>query len=906
MSASASSAPAGHEPARWDFWIDRGGTFTDVIGPRPAGHAARPQAPLRESRGLSRRRGAGHPRPARPRGRATPSRPASSATSAWAPRSPPTRCWSARASARCSSPRAASATRCASATRRARASSTRRSSSPSSSTPTCSRSPSACGPTARSSRSPISPRSARGLEAAKAAGFEAVAIVFMHAYRFPAHERQVAALAREIGFPQVSVSHEVSPLIKLVGRGDTTVVDAYLSPILSRYVAQVAEELRRRRSSGARLMFMMSSGGLTAADLFAGKDAILSGPAGGVVGAGRDGPRGRLRARHRLRHGRHLHRRRPFRRRVRARLRDRGRGRAHARADDADPHRRGRRRLDPAFRRRALPRRARLAPAPIPARSATGAAVRWPSPTPTSCSASSTRPSSRPSSARGRTSRSTSTACAPPSPTSPPRCAATASAHARGGRRRLRADRRRQHGGGHQEDLRRARLRRHAIRAQRVRRRERPACLPRRRRAGDEDGADPPVLRRCSPPTAWASPISAPRASRRSRSRSAPAALADAGREAERLGARLPRRRWPGRACDAGRHRAPCARPCALCRHGHVARGRRVAASSVTRERQERRSDAESSPSRSTRHARVQSFAVREHSPRPLRLHRREQGARRRGRLGRGGRRRRDSRAPHAPPLSRPARRRPPRAPASTRRAAGTTRRCSLRDAARARATSSPVPRSSSSRTRPSSSRTAGRPTLTAARPSRADPRRRAAARAPPSAPTADPVMLEIFNNLFMSIAEQMGVTLQNTAYSVNIKERLDFSCAVFDARRHARRQRAAHAGASRLDGQAPSRPIIRMNEGRIRPGDVYMLNAPYNGGTHLPDITVCTPVFDDAGREILFWVASRGPPRRCRRRRAGLDVAARHDDRGGRRLHRQLPASSRTAASARRRRSRC
>src|SRR5262249_49751730 len=81
------------------------------------------------------------------------------------------------------------------------------------------------------------------LSAARAAGIDAVAIVFMHAYRYAAHEERVAALAREIGFPQVSVSHEVSPLIKLVGRGDTTVVDAYLSPILRRYVAQVAGDL---------------------------------------------------------------------------------------------------------------------------------------------------------------------------------------------------------------------------------------------------------------------------------------------------------------------------------------------------------------------------------------------------------------------------------------------------------------------------------------------------------------------------------------------------------------------------------------------------------------------------------------------------------------------------------------
>ncbi|WP_413992587.1 hydantoinase B/oxoprolinase family protein [Labrys okinawensis] len=126
------------------------------------------------------------------------------------------------------------------------------------------------------------------LRAIKADGFEAVAIVFMHAYRYPEHEKAVAGIARRLGIAQVSVSHEVSPLIKLVGRGDTTVVDAYLTPILRRYVDQVAEELDTART-GARLMFMMSSGGLTAADLFRGKDAILSGPAGGVVGFAQTG-----------------------------------------------------------------------------------------------------------------------------------------------------------------------------------------------------------------------------------------------------------------------------------------------------------------------------------------------------------------------------------------------------------------------------------------------------------------------------------------------------------------------------------------------------------------------------------------------------------------------------------------
>ena len=122
---------------------------------------------------------------------------------------------------------------------------------------------------------------------------------------------------------------------------------------------------------------------------------------------------------------------------------------------------------------------------------------------------------------------------------------------------------------------------------------------------------------------------------------------------------------------------------------------------------------------------------------------------------------------------------------------------------------------------------------------------------------TVDPVMLEIFNNLYMSIAEQMGLRLQNTAYSVNIKERLDFSCALFDA-------------AGNLIANAPHMPVhlgsmgesiktvIRLNAGKMKPGNVYVLNAPYNGGTHLPDVTVITPVFSSSN-EVLFYVGSRG-----------------------------------------------
>src|SRR5687767_1736858 len=128
---------------------------------------------------------------------------------------------------------------------------------------------------------PLDEEAARkGLEAAFARGLRSIAIVLMHGYRFTQHETRVAEMAREAGFTQVSVSHRVSPLMKLVGRGDTTVVDAYLSPILRRYVDQVAGEL-----DNVRVMFMQSNGGLTDARRFQGKDSILSGPAGGIVGA---------------------------------------------------------------------------------------------------------------------------------------------------------------------------------------------------------------------------------------------------------------------------------------------------------------------------------------------------------------------------------------------------------------------------------------------------------------------------------------------------------------------------------------------------------------------------------------------------------------------------------------------
>ena len=129
---------------------------------------------------------------------------------------------------------------------------------------------------------------------------------------------------------------------------------------------------------------------------------------------------------------------------------------------------------------------------------------------------------------------------------------------------------------------------------------------------------------------------------------------------------------------------------------------------------------------------------------------------------------------------------------------------------------------------------------------------------------SVDPARLEIFNTLFMSVAEQMGAVLQNTAHSVNIKERLDYSCAVFDAAGNLVAN-APHIPVHLGSMSESVRAVLRARRKDMRPGDVYCSNAPYNGGTHLPDVTVITPVFGDSGKNeendprILFFVASRG-----------------------------------------------
>ena len=270
----------------WQFWIDRGGTFTDIVARRPDGtlvtHKLLSENPeryddaavhgIRELLGLA----ADAPIPCRCDRRGQDGHDGRDQCAARA---------QGRAR-RCSSSRADSATRCASATRTGRKLFVRRIELPTLLYERVIEVDERIGARGDVVRPLDAVAARRDLAAARADGIEAVAIVLMHGYRFPQHERMLAEIARELGFAQVSVTHEVSPLMKLVSRGDTTVVDAYLSPILRRYVEQVERDLRGESSGpGPRLQFMQSSGGLTDAHRFQGKDAILSGPAGGIVGA---------------------------------------------------------------------------------------------------------------------------------------------------------------------------------------------------------------------------------------------------------------------------------------------------------------------------------------------------------------------------------------------------------------------------------------------------------------------------------------------------------------------------------------------------------------------------------------------------------------------------------------------
>jgi 5-oxoprolinase (ATP-hydrolysing) len=676
----------------------------------------------------------------------------------------------------------------------------------------------------------------KALAAIEADGFKSIAIVFMHAYRYPQHEAAVAKIAREMGFPQVSVSHEVSPLVKLVGRGDTTVVDAYLSPILSRYVNQVADELQAERT-GARIKFMMSSGGLTAADLFQGKDAILSGPAGGVVAMARTGVAAgfdkvigfdmggtstdvthfdgafertletevagvRMRSPMMLIHtvaaggGSILHY-------------DGARFRVGPDSAGANP--------GPACYRQGGPLAVtdanlmvgKLVPDYFPAifgpqqnepldaeivREKFGALAReiGDGRTPEEVAdgflkiavANMAEAIKKISVQRGY---------------DVTRYALNAFGGASG-----------QHACMVADALSMKKVLIHPfsgllsaygmgladIRAVRQRALEAPldAAAPGKIAAiASELGAEAraEVLRQGIEPAGLTTHVTAHiRYSGTDTALDITAFTALAAVDIADAAKSMSIEALQNAFEEA--HRA---------RFGFIDRAKTLIVEAISVEA-----------------------------------------------VGGGANLEEKELAPPDAPLPEPRRETRFFSDGAWRDAAVYTRNqigaghvidgpallvedhqtVVIEDGWRAELTTRdhllleravPLPRQSAIGTH------------------------------------ADPVMLEIFNNLFMSIAEQMGVTLQNTAYSVNIKERLDFSCAVFDS------QGALVANAPHMPVHLGSmdrsvESIIR-NNAVIRPGDVFAINAPYNGGTHLPDITVCTPVFDSS--ELLFWVASRG-----------------------------------------------
>jgi 5-oxoprolinase (ATP-hydrolysing) len=659
---------------------------------------------------------------------------------------------------------------------------------------------------------------------ARAQGYDAVAIVFMHAYRYPAHERLVAKIARDLGFKQVSESHVASALIKLVSRGDTAVVDAYLSPILARYVGQVSRDLDLERT-GARVMFMMSSGGLTSAGLFAGKDAILSGPAAGVVAMARTG----------ISAG--------FKRIIGFDMGGTSTDVAHFDGE-----------FERAFETEVAGVRMRAPMMKIHTVAAGGGSI---------LSFDGARFRVGPASAG-----------ADPGP----------AAYRRGGPLTVT-----------DANLMTGKLI--------------PDLFPKVFGPGSDEPLDDKIVRERF--AALARDIGDGRE---------PEAVADGflaiavAKMAEAIktisvarGYDVTRYALNCFGGAGGQHACDVADALAistvlihpfsslLSAYGmglaDIAAQRAQGVDEPLRIEALVRIAAIVDQLSGAAVAEVEGQGVAREA---IRVHRRAQ-------LRYSG-----SDTTIEVPLSTPAAMRRAFESAHKSRFGFIDRNKAIvieavsveavggaaRLAERIHPTPSTAPsipvratrffshggwRKANVFAREALAVGAGvdgpaliielHQTIVVEQGWRAEitaknhvvmTRVEPMARREAIGAKADPVMLEIFNHLFMSIAEQMGVTLQNTAYSVNIKERLDFSCAVFDRE-------------GRLIANAPHMPvhlgsmdrsvesIIRDNKGRIRPGDVFALNAPYNGGTHLPDITVCTPVFDERGETILFWTASRG-----------------------------------------------
>ncbi|MBV9346513.1 MAG: hydantoinase B/oxoprolinase family protein, partial [Pseudolabrys sp.] len=663
----------------------------------------------------------------------------------------------------------------------------------------------------------------KALDQAKADGIEAVAIVFMHAYRYSDHERKAALLAREKGFAQVSVSHEVSPLIKLVGRGDTTVVDAYLSPILRQYVARVDKELDAKNSE-ARLMFMMSSGGLTAAELFQGKDAILSGPAGGVVGMAQTGREAgaeyligfdmggtstdvshydgeyerafetevagvRMRAPMMLIHtvaaggGSILHY-------------DGARFRVGPDSAGANPGPKCYRRGGPLAVTDANVMVGKLLPGYFPKifgpeqnQALDGGAVR-------EAFAELAKKVS------GKTAEEIADGFIKIAVENMANAIKKISVQRGYDVTRYTLNCFGGAGGQH-------------------------ACL-----VADALGMTRVLIHPYSSLlSAYGMGLASISATRQ---QAIEEPFADAAlKTIADIGGRLSKETREEVAGQGVAEKAITVYVRAHIRYAGTDTALVVPAGSL----KEMRSAFEAAHKArfgfidENKAIVVEAVSVEA--------------------VGGGATFRESEAKATKDALPDPASRTKFYAQGKWHEA-GVFTRDQLKAGHKIAGPAIII--------EPHQTivvEDGWQAEITAKNHlvlTRAVPLERGHA----IGTKADPVMLEVFNNLFMSIAEQMGVSLQNTAYSVNIKERLDFSCAVF-----------AHDAS--LVANAPHMPvhlgsmdrsvetIIRDNKGKIAPGDVYAINAPYNGGTHLPDITVCTPVFDDNNKEIIFWVASRG-----------------------------------------------
>ncbi len=698
------------------------------------------------------------------------------------------------------------------------------------------------------------PAAKAALEALKDRGVQAIAIVFMHAYRYPAHEKRVAEIARGMGFPQVSVSHEVSPLIKLVGRGDTTIVDAYLSPILRRYVNQVAEELDLG-NSGARLMFMMSSGGLTAADLFQGKDAILSGPAGGVVALAETGRCAgfshvigfdmggtstdvahydgsferafetevagvRMRAPMMRIHtvaaggGSILHY-------------DGARFRVGPDSAGADPGPACYRNGGPLAVTDANVMTGKLMPEFFPAIFGPNRSE------PLDVEAVKKRFAEFVAKVPGKSAEEIADGFI-----------AIAVANMANAIKKISVER------GY--DVTRYALNCFGGAG------GQHACL-----VADQLGMTKILVHPYSGLlSAYGMGLAAIRSTRQL---AAEVPLGgDVGKHVARAQATI------GNEAVAEVEGQGIARDAIeLVTALHL----RYAGTDSPIEVEWRAGDGPQALRARFEAAHLARFGFMD-SAKPIVVEAIHVEA-----IGGG--------SGHDEPSFATAR----DVPAPERSARFFSQGAWRAAQVYLRANLKPGMKFMGPAILIEPNQTIVVEQGWEAAITQKDhvvlTRKEALGRVKAIGTEADPVLLEIFNNLFMSIAEQMGVALQNTAYSVNIKERLDFSCAVFD-----------HEG--RLVANAPHMPVhlgsmdrsveaiikgnagisedgaIRGPNGRraaspdaprsgemkkpgIRPGDVYAINAPYNGGTHLPDITVCTPVFDDAGQKLLFWVASRG-----------------------------------------------